>query len=241
MRSYPRRASVCSVCVVFSAATLAALLWSPYDLQAQEPPGEGFKLETEDFDADDAPPEAREELEELLGLTLAQQKQRAISLIEKYPDTDLARTLEQLLADYESFGRLDEQGDLARNARAAYGRAYWHSRCCPLPVWAPPQAQLHNASDTPVLFQQKLDGLHATVWSGPYRLSPNATYDSPYPFRVRYLTAAGALVREICPGQSYAFQGSAEDGTLQLVPGLGQQRPLALAAPNATDPNFLVE
>lgn len=229
----PQKTNRCQL--VIAATLLAALLWAPVHLTAQDS-DEAFKPGPDAFNVEDAPPEARRELDALLGLTLEQQRQRARTLIKEYPNTELAKTLTRLLNEYETFRELDTQSRLAQEARASYVRAYWHSRCCPLPDWNPPRAQLTNATSTPVLYQQKLDGIHATVWSGPYRIRPAATYDSPYPFRVRYLTAAGPVEVCINPGTSFAFQGSADDGTLQLVPGHPETAPPTLADPDLSAP-----
>lgn len=164
------------------------------------------------------PPEHEQELNQLLLLTLPQQKERARELIAAHPDTDLARILRRLLDEYAIFDRIEESERQARTARSAWLRGYWQSRCCPEPVWNPPVGRLGNATGEPVLYQIRLLGIERTLWMGPYRMRTGTSYASPTPYLIRYLTAAGPQEQMISPGESYAFQGDQSTGALVLAP-----------------------
>lgn len=161
----------------------------------------------------------RAELDRILQLTLPQQKTRAKELIEDQPDSQLAAVLRRLLGEYKTFGRIADAEREARAARSAWNREYWRSRCCPVPVWDPPVGRIGNATDEPVLYEIRMMGLERTLWMGPYRLRAGASYASPHPYLVRYLTPVGVQEQLIGPGQSFAFQGGPGDGTLFLGPG----------------------
>jgi hypothetical protein len=192
-------------------ALAASLLLSAATAGAQDPPA------TSAADGASLPPEHQEELDQLLLLTLPQQKERAKELIAAHPGTDLARILQRLLDEYAVFDQIEESESQARAARSAWIREYWRSRCCPPLQWSPPVGRLSNATGEPVLYQIRLLGIERTLWMGPYRMRVGASYESPTSYIVRYLTAAGMQEQLIVPGESYVFQGDPGAGTLLLA------------------------
>jgi hypothetical protein len=179
------------------------------------------------------------ELDELLSLTLVQQKQKAQELIRKYPGTPLSRTLQRLIGEYETFDRIADAERQAREARTACYRAYWRDRCCFEPAWNPPQARLVNPTADPILYEIRIGGIHRTLWMGPYRLRAGTDYASPHPYCVRFLTAGGVQMQEITPGETFAFQGSPAEGSLSLVPAPGLPAGGAAVPPPAPMPPAL--
>jgi hypothetical protein len=204
------------------AACLAGFTSSPQRVSAQ-PPTPAIE------------PDIERELEELLALTLPQQKERARRLIEEYPGTELARILQRLLNEYEVFDQLAADEQRLREAQSAWVQAYWRDRCCPLPPWNPPLGRIINETGEPILYEQRIDGIHRTRWSGPFRLGVGRHYESPYPFLVRYLAAGGVHVRMIAPGESYAFRGTPSEGEIVLLPATSPA-PLIVPAPEAPAP-----
>lgn len=208
---------ICRLALLLALA--AGLALSPATAAAQDAPAtsasEGVSLS----------PEHERELDQLLLLTLPQQKSRAKELIAAHPGTDLARILQRLLDEYAVFDQIDESERQARAARSAWIREYWRSRCCPPLQWNPPVGRLSNATGEPVLYQIRLLGIERTLWMGPYRLRMGASYASPAPYLVRYLTAAGMQEQLISPGESYTFQSDVKDGELFLVPLIGKADP----------------
>lgn len=179
-------------------------------LAAQEPaPADSERVEITDAQ--------QRQLDELLTLTVPQQRLRAQELIEEYPDSDLAIVLQRLLDEHKTFETIQQAEQERREASTAWSRIYWRNRCCPLPPWNPPVGRIVNETGGPILYEQRLDGLHRSRWSGPYRLTAMSDHDSPHPFLVRFLVAGTVQVQRIMPGENYAFRGSSADGTLQLV------------------------
>ncbi|HEX6986313.1 MAG TPA: hypothetical protein VF170_13105 [Planctomycetaceae bacterium] len=225
-------------CVLLASVGLSSL---GVAARGQEPPL--GQVPTPPDERPTVPPDVQQQLDELLALTLPQQKQRAEELIREYPGTELARTLRRLLNEYAAFNALAEQERQAREARTAWGRAYWQSRCCPLPAWNPPVGSIVNETGEPVLYEQRIEGIHHTRWSGPYRLRRGAAYSSPHPYLVRYLVGGALRSAVIVPGDVYAFRGSPADGTLELVPSAGPVPPAgevtvpAPAAPTPQEPS----
>lgn len=173
-------------------------------------------------------PAEQQELHETLQLTLQQQKERARELIRERPNTRLAAVLQRVLSEYEAFDRLHESERAARAAVSAWNRDYWCGRCPPEPPWHPPVGRIGNATDEPVLYEIRLTGIERTLWMGPYRLRAGASYESPHPYLVRYLTGGGVQEQLIVPGQSYAFQGDAAAGAVVLAPAPVVLDPAAL-------------
>jgi hypothetical protein len=182
-----------------------------HQVPAQEPDSDGDRPAA-------LTPEMRDELDELLTLTVQQQIQRARELIKEHPDTELARVLQRLLAEHAAFNQVKLEEQRLREARSEWARAYWRDRCCPLPPWNPPVGRIINETNGPVLYEQRLDGIHRSRWAGPYFMTAGQDHSSPHPYLVRYLVAGDLRVRLVVPGDNYAFRGSAEDGTLDLVP-----------------------
>lgn len=162
-------------------------------------------------------PEQQRELNQLLTMTVPQQRVRAKELIEKFPDSDLAVVLQRLLEEYETFGQIHEVEQLRRESYSEWARVYWHSKCCPPPPWDPPVGRIVNETGIPVLYEQRLEGIDRSRWSGPYRLT-TGDHASPHPYHVRYLVAGTLRVQQVLPGETYAFRGSPADGSLELVP-----------------------
>jgi hypothetical protein len=227
----PLRFSPRSALFLFVLA--GALLAHRQPVSAQEVPPVNNGL-----DEEAAPPNLQQEIDALLMLTREQQKQRARELIRKYPDTETARILRRVLAEHATYDALAEQERLAREARAVWVREFWRGRCCPLPAWNPPVGRIINETDEPVLYQQRIEGIHHTRWSGPYRLRAGDGHESPHPYFVRYLVQGDVQTVVVYPGDVYAFRGSPDDGTLTLVPaGAGNLRAGgAVVPPLSTEP-----
>ena len=221
-RAFPALLTL-GVLVDFSLGAIAQEAPTPDPAETTDAPSADAPMDAPAGDATapadgEAPADAVRELENLGTLALPQQRDRARAFIEKYPNSEQAVVVRRMLDEYAAYNRLADEEAAARTSRAAYNRAFWWSRCCPLPPWHPPVGVIANRTGEPILYQQRLGGIHQTRWTGPFRMPPGGDHGSPVPFLIRYLTPAGFQVRWVMPGESLAWTGSPKDGTLDLVP-----------------------
>jgi hypothetical protein len=161
------------------------------------------------------PPEAEAELERLQPLVLPQQREGALRLMEKYPNTRLSRIIARLLDEYAAYDGLRKQELAVRDARTSVIREYWRARYaeCPVPGPLPPSLRIVNDTDEPILFQAKLPD---SVWMGPYRLRAGWEQIIHQPVTLRRITPDGLQFHSLVPGNEYIFRET-EPGRLELV------------------------
>lgn len=182
-------------------------------------------------------------IEELPTLSVRQQKSSAEALISKYgesfPGFFPLEELKRFLREASVFDAMHRNEQQRREAASEWARAYWQSLCCPLPRWEPPVGRMRNETGLDVLYEQCLEGIHQSRWSGPYRLADGSEFASPFPFHIRYLSQGTVHAVRIVPGEVYVFRGSPADGTLTLAPSSGElpfgaEADLILPAPAET-------
>ncbi|MGC1274889.1 MAG: hypothetical protein WBC44_14380 [Planctomycetaceae bacterium] len=161
-------------------------------------------------------------IEELPTLSVRQQRPSAEALISEYaesfPGFFPIDELKRFLREAALFDAMRQNEQQRREAASEWARVYWQSLCCPLPQWEPPVGRLRNETGLDVLYEQCLEGIHQSRWSGPYRLADGSELASPFPFHIRCLSRGTVQAVRIVPGEVYVFRGSPADGTLELVP-----------------------
>jgi len=156
---------------------------------------------------------ARKMIGDVRSLILPQQKERAEELIQKYPNTKLAKLAEQLLAEYKLYESLKAAERAKIEARTAEVRAFWTAI---YPNAIPPEPvplSITNLTDEPVLYEVQGP---VTEWSGPHNLRPGESHFLKYPATFRRVTQAGLVEYTLRVGQRYVFRQLASGELPQL-------------------------
>jgi hypothetical protein len=199
------------------AAVLVAACVAGFAL-AQEPaaPGQAPQEQAAPYDETEAAENeeaARKMITDIRTLVLPQQKERAEEMIQKYPNTKLAKLAEQLLAEYKLYDTLRASEYAKVEARTAEVREYWKSIYPSGTISEPAPMSITNLTDEPVLYQ--IQGPE-TAWSGPHNLRIGDTHYLKYPVTLRRVTNAGVVKFSLRVGQRYVFRRPAEGEAPQL-------------------------
>ena len=142
-------------------------------------------------------------LEKINTLVLPQQKQWAVELIEKDPDSEEAKLARRLLAEYKRYDELQAEQQREREAATRAIREYWEARQCT--VLQPTQRPLTitNLTEEPVLYQIRGPGM---AWAGPHRLRGGDSHKFHYPVVYRRVTQTGIVQYSLSVGSRCVFR-----------------------------------
>jgi len=146
--------------------------------------------------------EAREMISNIRSLVLPQQKERAQEMIDKYPNTRVAKLAEQLLEEFRLYDALAAAESARIEARTASVREYWTSRY-PGGSFEGEPTRITNLSGEPALYQVRGPSMD---WSGPHVLRVGETHLLKYAAEYRRITLEGTEEYALRVGGNYVFR-----------------------------------
>ena len=204
-------------------------VWAATELnpaRSQEPVSEEDPLTEADAVNPNDEAAARRMIEDVQFLIDSQRREVARQLIQRYPNTQLARYAQELLDEYARYDQLKVREKERDAAESLWLREYWKTHLPPVPVAMHYPLTITNESGQPVVYQVRWRGMK---WMGPYVLSAGKTHTFHNSLIYRRITREGVREHTLLEGGRYVFRNPQDGGLPQLFEPGPERLPLAVA------------